>query len=116
MKSGQRGKNTSLVEVTNVSKTGFWLLLEGEELFVPFKQFPWFKEASIGELVNVELPAAHHLYWPDLDIDLAVDSILHPDKFPLVSRERPSKARAYSKGTRHTKSKVTRSGVKPRSR
>src|SRR3546814_7518272 len=31
-------------------------------------------------------PSPQHLYWPDLDIDLAVDSIRHPERFPLVSR------------------------------
>ena len=80
------GASTLEVEVTNVSKHGFWLWLGDEELFVPFVEFPWFKDASIGKLLNVERPQAHHLYWPDLDIDLAVDSIRHPERFPLVSR------------------------------
>lgn len=69
-----------------VSKHGFWLLLGEEELFVPFSEFPWFREAAIGKLLNVEWPQPHHLYWPDLDIDLAVDSVRHPERFPLMSR------------------------------
>jgi len=69
------------------------------ELFVPFKDFPWFREATVREITNVELPSPHHLYWPDLDIDLAVESIEHPEKYPLVSqaplrkRVRSAKAR-----------------------
>ena len=90
MKSAQLGKPTSPVEVTNVSKHGFWLLIAGSEKFVAFKQFPWFHDATISQIVNVELPSAHHLYWPDLDIDLAVESIDHPEQFPLVSRARPN--------------------------
>lgn len=81
-----RGASALEVEVTNVSKHGFWLLIGDEELFVPFAEFPWFKDASITKLLHVERPQAHHLYWPDLDIDLAVDSIRHPERFPLVSR------------------------------
>jgi hypothetical protein len=80
------GADTLEVEVTNVSTHGFWLLLGAEELFVPFAEFPWFKDASIAKLLHVERPQAHHLCWPDLDIDLAVDSIRHPEQFPLVSR------------------------------
>ena len=80
------GADTLEVEVTNVSKHGFWLLLGAEELFVPFAELPWFKDASIAKLLHVERPQAHHLYWPDLDVDLAVDSIRHPERFPLVSR------------------------------
>jgi hypothetical protein len=88
MKSAPRGRGTSTAEVTNVSPSGFWLLLDGAELFVWFKHFPWFKDASIGQLVKVERPSAGHLYWPDLDVDLAVESLAHPERYPLVSRLR----------------------------
>lgn len=86
MKSAAHGLNTSPVEVTNISRHGFWLLLEDEELFLPFSEFPWFQDAAVGKILNVELPSANHLYWPELDVDLAVESIRHPDKFPLVSQ------------------------------
>ena len=86
MTSVAPGASTSEVEVTNISKHGFWLLLEAEELFVPFSEFPWFKDAPVGLLTNVERPKPHHLYWPELDIDLSIDSIRHPENFPLVSR------------------------------
>ena len=87
MKSAKLGKSTSTAEVTNVSKHGFWILLGNEELFVPFSQFPWFKDAPVSRLLNVEWPQPHHLYWPDLDVDLAVESIRNPEKFPLVSKQ-----------------------------
>lgn len=73
-----------------MSPHGFWLALESEELFVPFAQFPWFEQASIGQINRVEQPHPGHLYWPELDIDLAVESIRHPEKYPLVSRTRRS--------------------------
>ena len=92
MKSAQRGRSTSAVEVTNVSGNGFWMLLDGDELFVEFKQFPWFRDASIGQLLSVSRPAPHHLYWPDLDVDLAVESLTQPERYPLVSRVRPNNA------------------------
>jgi hypothetical protein len=31
------------------------------------------------------------LYWPDLDIDLALDSIQHPERYPLVSKAQPNR-------------------------
>jgi hypothetical protein len=86
MKYETLGTDTSTVEVTNVSAHGFWLLLGEQELFLPFETFPWFRNASVGSLVHVELPAPGHLYWPELDIDLEVESILHPEKYPLVSQ------------------------------
>ncbi len=89
MKSAGRGSSTLAVEVTNVSKNGFWLLIGDTERFLPFEEFPWFREATIGALLNVELPHPQHLYWPDLDVDLALDSIEHPERYPLVSRKQP---------------------------
>jgi hypothetical protein len=86
MKSKPRGKNTSQAEVTNISQHGFWVLLQERELFVPFKEFPWFRNATINSILNVEVPHPRHLYWPDLDIDLAVESIEHPERFPLLSK------------------------------
>lgn len=85
MTSNTRGEGTLDVEVTNVSKHGFWLLLNQKELFLPFDTFPWFREAPIGKLVNVEPVTAEHLYWPDLDVDLELECILHPEHFPLTS-------------------------------
>lgn len=86
MKSAALGTGISEPEVTNVSAHGFWLLLEGEEMFLPFETFPWFREASISRLTNVERPSPNHVYWPELDIDLAVDSIKHPERYPLISK------------------------------
>ena len=91
MKSAALGPSASPAEVTNVSPHGFWLLLNERELFVPFKDFPWFREATVREITNVQLPNPHHLYWPDLDIDLAVESIEHPEEYPLVSQAQPDK-------------------------
>ena len=88
MTSAKLGKRTSDVEITNVSKHGFWLLIGDKERFVAFDQFPWFRDAPIGHVLNVELPSSHHLYWPDLDVDIAVESIDHPERFPLVSKVR----------------------------
>ena len=91
MKSATLGRSTSQVEVTNVSPHGFWLFIGERELFVPFKDFPWFADASIREISRVELPSPHHLYWPELDIDLAVDSVTHPERYPLLSKAKPNK-------------------------
>ena len=92
MKSAPRGDDTSHVEVSAISSHGVWLLLGKREVFLPFKEFPWFREAPVAGVLHVERPQPHHLYWPSLDIDLDVKSIQDPKKFRLVSRERPKPA------------------------
>ena len=80
------GPSISPVEVTNISQHGFWILLNEEELFLAFAEFPWFRDVAVGKILHVELPSPNHLYWPELDVDLAVESIQHPERFPLVSQ------------------------------
>ena len=108
MKSAMLERSTSQVEVTNVSPHGFWLFVGEQELFVSFKEFPWFKDASIREISRVELPSAHHLYWPDLDIDLAVDSLTHPERYPLISAAQPDKRLQPTKARRPVKKRASR--------
>jgi len=86
MKSETLGTDTSEVEVSHISQHGVWLLLRDRELFLSYQDFPWFKDAAVSAVLNVQLPQPHHLYWPDLDLDLAVESIEHPERFPLVAK------------------------------
>lgn len=86
MKRNAENCTAKPVEVTNVSQHGLWLLFNEQEIFLPFETFPWFRDAPIGKVVHVELPSAEHLYWPELDVDLEVDCVLHPERYPLVSR------------------------------
>ena len=83
MNSQALGKNTSVVEVTNISSHGIWLLTREKELFIPYEEFPWFKDAPVGKILNVEEPTPGHFYWPELDVDLGIESIEHPERFPL---------------------------------
>src|SRR5215208_3351599 len=80
------GAATSEAEVTNISAHGFWLLLDGRELFLPFDEFPWFKRAPVEAILRLQRPQPGHLYWPELDVDLAVDSIEHPERYPLKAQ------------------------------
>ena len=86
MSSVRLGTTTSGAEVTNISRHGLWLLVDARELFLPFEEFPWFKTASVEAILRVERPKPSFLRWPDLDVDLTIDSIENPDKYPLKSR------------------------------
>ena len=83
MSSRTLGKNVEKVEVTNISANGLWILAGDQELFMSYEDFPWFKDASVGKILNVQEPNKGHFYWPDLDVDLTVEIIEHPERFPL---------------------------------
>ncbi|MCP9912699.1 DUF2442 domain-containing protein [Cyanobium sp. BA20m-14] len=89
------GAITLGTEVTNLSRYCVWMLIDDEELALPYSEALWLKEATIQQILNVLRPTADHLYWPDLDVDLSVESIRHPENFPLgevrvFSRPHPS--------------------------
>jgi hypothetical protein len=80
------GKNISALakaEIQNISQHGIWILVHQQEFFMPFTEFPWFLKATLEQMYHLEFLHEHHLYWPDLDIDIDVDSLSHPDKYPL---------------------------------
>lgn len=85
MRSSTRGTGTS-VEVTNISSHGIWLLAGEQELFMSHEDFPWFKDVALSKVLHVEEPKPGHFYWPDLDVDLTVEIIAHPERFPLKSK------------------------------
>ena len=80
------GSDISKAEVLNVSPHGFWLFVAGKEYFLGFGDFPWFRSAPVSQLFNVEFSHGNHLHWPELDVDLDLERIEHPEKFPLVAR------------------------------
>lgn len=86
MNSQARGENTSHVEVTNVSAHGVWLLAGERELFMSYDDFPWFKDIAIGRILNIQEPSPGHFYWPDLDVDVGMETIEHPERFPLKAK------------------------------
>jgi uncharacterized protein DUF2442 len=72
-------------DVTQIDKQGIWVLIGDKESFLSFEAFPWFRNAPVSAIHHVELLNPSHLHWPELDIDLAVDSIEHPHLFPLIA-------------------------------
>ena len=86
MSSEALGQSISKVEITHISGHGVWLLARGRELFMPYEQFPWFKKATVEDILAVEEVSCDHFHWPKLDVDLTTAIIEHPERFPLTAR------------------------------
>jgi hypothetical protein len=74
------------VAVTYITKYGFWLLASGSERFLSFLDFPCFQHAPVAQILNVEEPTPGHYCWPDLDVDLSLQIIRNPERFPLAAK------------------------------
>lgn len=85
MKSSNAGNSITAarVEVVHVSRHGFWLNVDDEELFLSLQEYPWFEAAPLTSVFNVQLLHGFHLRWPDLDVDLELESLRNPESYPL---------------------------------
>lgn len=83
----KHGTNTSVSEVTSVGSHGFWLLINAEEFFVAFNDYPRFRQATVGQIFQVKQIGLDQLHLPDLDVDIELNALRHPENYPLVWRE-----------------------------
>ena len=69
------------VQVTNIEQDGFWLLTGEGEYFVAFEDYPDFYHATVAQIHHFQ-SALEGCHWPDLDIDIELDALKHPERFP----------------------------------
>jgi hypothetical protein len=91
MSSSLPGIAISHSEVTGIHTTGFWLLVDDVEYFVPFDDYPVFREATVGQIYAVQRLGPTQFHWPELDADIELEALEHPEQYPLLFRPtRPS--------------------------
>ena len=78
-----RGKNI-LAEVSHISTHGIWVLVNDSEYMLSFSEYPWFSEAKLSEIQNLQVLHGRHLRWPMLDVDIEIDSLVKPEGYPLI--------------------------------
>jgi hypothetical protein len=105
MKSSRHGINT-LVTVENITPFGIWLFVKGREYFLSYKDYPYFREQTLKSIQAVQLLHGYHLYWPELDVDLEIDNLENPEKYPLKSK--PIRSHLTSKSSGSPKKRVSR--------
>jgi hypothetical protein len=74
------------VSVENITPFGIWLFVKGKEYFLSYKDYPYFRQQVLSAIQDVQLLHGYHLYWPQLDVDLEIDNIENPEKYPLQYR------------------------------
>ena len=78
------GTGTS-VKVLAIFPAGIYIEVYGHDYFLPYSSNPWFEEAKISDIFNIE-PVGHSgVRWDALDVDLAIESLKHPEKYPLIA-------------------------------
>ncbi len=86
LKSGKSTSRSPGVSVENVTRWGVWIYVKGREYFLDYKHFPWFRDATIAQIHDVRLVRRLYLRWPQLDVDLELNCLEHPERYPLIYR------------------------------
>ncbi len=76
---------TGNIEITNIERDGFWILLPEKEYFVSFDRYPAFKQAKIEQIFNFRFDE-EEIQWPELDVDMEIEALRHPENYPLIFR------------------------------
>lgn len=74
------------VNVLMINDKGIMLSVKGNDYFISFNRIPWIKSASIMDALNVKMSGRNAIEWPTLDIDLEIDSLKHPERYPLIMK------------------------------
>jgi hypothetical protein len=99
MKSLKRSKGIS-PSVENITPFGIWLFVRDKEYFLSYKDYPYFRDQTLSSIQNVQLLHGYHLYWPELDVDLEIDNLENPQKYPLKSKIGKKHPTLHSTGRR----------------
>jgi len=100
MKLSKHGESI-LVSIENITPFGIWIFVKAKEYFLTYKDYPYFRDQTLKSIQNVQLLHGYHLYWPELDVDLEIDNLENPEKYPLKSRTATSSSkssRSFTKG------------------
>ena len=74
------------VSVLMINDKGIMLSVKGSDYFISYNRMPWIKNASIMDALNVQMSGRNAIEWPTLNIDLEIDSLKHPERYPLIMK------------------------------
>ena len=80
----RNNSNSTSVSVLMINSQGIMLSVLGNDYFISYNRMPWLQDASIRSVLNVRMSGPEAIEWPDLDVDLEIDSLRHPERYPLV--------------------------------
>ncbi|MCD8093252.1 MAG: DUF2442 domain-containing protein [Bacteroides sp.] len=81
--------NDTSVSVLMINSQGIMLSVQGNDFFVSYNRMPWLKDARISDVLNVRMSGRSAIEWEALGVDLEIDSLKHPERYPLIMKRNP---------------------------
>ena len=80
----RNNSNSTLADVLMINDRGIMISVEGQDYFLSYNRVPWMREATINDVLNVRMSGKNAIEWPQLGVDLEIDSLRHPERYPLL--------------------------------
>ena len=84
----ENNTNAISASVLMINNQGIMISVAGNDYFLSYNRVPWLKDATVRNILNIKMLGKNAVEWPDLDVDLEVDSLKHPERYPLICRWR----------------------------
>ena len=82
----ENNTNAISASVLMINNQGIMISVAGNDYFLSYNRVPWLKDATVRNILNIKMLGKNAVEWPDLDIDLEVDSLKHPERYPLIMK------------------------------
>ena len=74
------------VSVLMINDKGIMLSVKGNDYFISYNRIPWMKNACISDALDVQMSGRNAIERPKLDVDLEIESLKHPERYPLIMK------------------------------
>lgn len=72
--------------VLMINSQGIMISVCGNDYFLSYNRIPWMLSAAIGDVLNVRMSGRNAIEWPALNVDLEIESLQHPERYPLIMK------------------------------
>lgn len=72
-----------------INAQGIMLSVQGNDYFISYNRMPWLKDTRISDVLNVKMSGRSAIEWTALDVDLEIESLKHPERYPLIMKRTP---------------------------
>ena len=90
--SSKSNTESTSVSVLMINGQGIMISVGGQDYFLSYNRIPWMREASIKDVLDVQMCGSEAIEWPNLDVDLEIDSLRHPERYPLLIKRNPTES------------------------
>lgn len=70
--------------VLMINAQGIMLSVQGHDYFLSYNRIPWMQDAPIRSVLNVQMSGPESIEWLDLNVNLKIESLRHPERYPLI--------------------------------